>query len=147
MDIRVGNNIERLLKMKGKRRLGVKGEIADAIQSIPWDKFPGADLKFIESQAIETEHGQWEEFSLLIEIKKVIENPQWLRHIFNVLDIIGQSLVSLNVDRMGIQQVECGLPNYYYVLIYIINNGREKENPEESFSYGGPESYYEQHEF
>ena len=143
MDIRVGNNIERLLRMKGKRRLGVKGVVADTIQSIPWDKFPGADLKFIESRAVDTEYGQWEEFNLLIEIKKVIESPRWLSHVFNILDVIGQSLKDLNVDRMGIQQVECGLPGYYYVLIYIIDNGREKENPEESFSYGGPEYYYE----
>ena len=39
---------------------------------------------------------------------------------------IGNVLRDLEVDSMGLQEVECGLSEYY-VLIYIISNGKTRE--------------------
>lgn len=117
--------------MRGKKRLGVKNLITERILERSYDsRNTGVDLRFLESRKLETDYGSWEEYSVLYEIKKEMECPfylsQSLEHLSEFLCEIGR----LNVESVGIQEIECGLSDYYYVLIYIINNGIEKDKSE-----------------
>lgn len=144
MDIRGGNNITRLLRMRGKKRLGVKNHMTDWILEEPYYLQTGINLRFLESKRMVTETGEWEEYSVLYEVKKIKESPQYLSEVLKIigqlLDRIGKS--NLEIESMGIQEVECGLSDYYYVLIYIINNGKDKEGENEN-NFGGEFSDYE----
>ena len=127
MGIQVSSNIGRLLQMRGQKRLGVKDQVTERILDFDYTKSPGLSLRFLETRNKETEEGSWTEYNVLYEIKKISETPQYMNHIFELLyRSIGNVLRDLEVDSMGLQEVECGLSEYY-VLIYIISNGKTRE--------------------
>lgn len=113
--------------MRGQKRLGVKDQVTERILEFDYTQSPGLSLRFLETRNKETEEGSWTEYNVLYEIKKISETPQYMNHIFELLyRSIGNVLRDLEVDSMGLQEVECGLSEYY-VLIYIISNGKTRE--------------------
>lgn len=131
MDLRVCNNsISRFLRMKGKSRLGVKNEITEYFLSL---EFP--NITFLESKRMETDYGEWEELYILIQPRK-IETPEYFSYIFMQVKLIMKALRHFGVRDCGIQEFECG-DNTYNILIYVLNNGKDKENSKEEDYTGG----------
>ena len=114
--------------MKGKSRLGVQNEITDYFLSL---EFP--QITFLESKRMETEYGEWEEIYILMQIKKV-ETPGYFRYITFQIDFIMKSLRNFGVSDCGIQEFDCE-DNTYNILIYVLNNGKDKKDNEEE-DYG-----------
>lgn len=130
MGTQVSSNISRLLKMRGQKRLEVRDLVTERILGFDYNTSPGLSLKFLETRNKESEGGSWTEYSVLYEIKKITETPHYMAHVFELLfRSVGLLLKDIQVDSMGLQEVECGLSEYY-VLIYIISNGNEKEKYE-----------------
>lgn len=128
------NNIARLLKMKGIKRLQVKDEVTECILGFPYDKSTGGivKLQFLESRNFEGPGGKWNEYNALFRIEKIKESAAYMGAVFEALSHLMKGLCQLENDGFGIQEVECGLADYYYVLIYIIkNDGREDVDREE----------------
>lgn len=114
--------------MKGKSRLGVQNEITDYFLSL---EFP--QITFLESKRMETMYGEWEEIYILMQTKKV-ETPGYFRYITFQLDFIMKALRKFGVSDCGIQEFDCG-DNTYNILIYVLNNGKDKKDNEEE-DYG-----------
>ena len=130
MDLRACNNsIQRFLRMKGRSRLGVKNEMTEYLLSLD---FP--TITFLESKRMETDYGEWEEVYILMQTKKV-ETPGYFRYITLQIDLIMKILRKFGVSDCGIQEFECG-DNTYNILIYVLNNGKDKENKEEDWTGG-----------
>lgn len=127
MGIQVSSNISRLLRMKGQKRLDVRDQVTQKVLDFDYTKSPGLSLRFLEARNRQGEEGGWTEYNILYEIKKISETPGYLAYVFELLyRSVGTLLKDLPVESMGIQEVECGLSEYY-VLIYIISNGYEKK--------------------
>ena len=131
MDLRVCNNsISRFLRMKGKSRLGIKNEITEYFLSL---EFP--TITFLESKRMETDYGEWDELYILMQTKKV-ETPDYFGYIFYQIQTVMKALKSFGVSDCGIQEFECG-GNTYNILIYVLNNGKDKKDNEEEDYTGG----------
>ena len=131
MDLRVCNNsISRFLRMKGKSRLGVKNEITEYFLSL---EFP--NITFLESKRMETDYGEWDELYILMQTKKV-ETPDYFGYIFYQIQTVMKALKDFGVSDCGIQEFECG-DNTYNILIYVLNNGKDKKDNEEEDYTGG----------
>lgn len=116
--------------MKGRSRLGVKNEMTEYLLSLD---FP--QITFLESKRMETDYGEWEEVYILMQTKKV-ETPGYFRYITLQIDLIMKILRKFGVSDCGIQEFECG-DNTYNILIYVLNNGKDKENSKEEDYTGG----------
>ena len=130
------NNIARLLRMKGNKRLQIRDEITEGIIRFPYELRTGGmiDLQFLESRSFESDYGQWNEYSALFKIRKINESAPYIGAMFETMSYLSKTLGLLKNDGFGIQEVECGLPDYYYILIYIIrNNGKEREPEDEGW--------------
>jgi hypothetical protein len=123
MGILVGvNDIDRLLRMRGQRRLQIKNKLTDYITEYPFDK-RGVKLQFLESINIMGEEKPWEEYKVLLKIPKIKEDSEYLG---SALEAVGKFMKDMKAckdcyETIGIQEIECGLGNYYFVLIYLIN--------------------------
>lgn len=104
--------------MKGRSRLAVRNELTDYLLELE-------DISFLESKKMETEYGEWEEYYLLIQQEKV-EAPEYFGYLFFKVNQIMKVLRSFGVQDCGIQEFEC-LRDTYNILIYVIKNGRDKE--------------------
>ena len=131
------SEISRLLRMKGVKRLGVKNEFTERIlEMFNLKAVPGIRLKFLETIHRETDYGSWDEYKILLEALKLEEhNLEYLGVMMgNVHRAIQVNLRETGIVKqgedvdVGLQEVECSIPNYYYFLIYINSNGKEKEN-------------------
>ena len=112
--------------MKGRSRLGVKNEITEFLLTLP--------ITFLESKRVETEYGEWEEIYILMQQRK-IETPEYFNYIFMQVELVMKALRDFGVRDCGIQEFECG-DNTYNILIYVLNNGKDKENKEEDYTSG-----------
>lgn len=119
------NDIDKLLRMKGSKRLQVRDEVTEKILELP----PGViDLQFLESKRF----SGWNEYNALFRIKKIKESAPYFEVIFGSLSRLMKDLSDIENDGLGIQEVECGLPDYYYVLIYIIKNDGKESNEKQN---------------
>lgn len=138
METRVGSKISDLLSMKGRSRLAVKNNITQSLMSLDPESVPGIRLKFLESQNHDEDSGTWANIYALFEIDKFQESTEYLNYVMKGLGkLIKTTCNQSNIDAIGIQEMECGLPNYYYILFYILSNGEDKENKEDFFQSGG----------
>lgn len=132
MGILVGSNeIRRLLNMRGNKRLGIKNDITEQILE-HGKELTGLKVKFLESRNKETNSGSWTEYNILLEVLKLDENNvEYLSSIFGMLSSLLKNLKHLdNIDSIGIQEVDCSLPKYYYFLIYIQSHGKDQNDEE-----------------
>lgn len=126
------NNIERLLKLKGNKRLEVENSLTRKILEFDYEeKTPGVRLRFLETRKKDKEYGEWYNYNILFEAVKYKDNPEYLSHVFSSISKIVKSWEGqTNIDVVGIQEVDCEEAEYYYILIYILSDGKEKELPE-----------------
>lgn len=121
MDLRGCNNsIGRFLRMKGRSRLEVENEITEYFLAL---EFP--IITFLESKRVETEYGEWEEIYILTQIEKE-EAPDSLLSLNKQVGTIMKALKKLGVKECGIQELDCS-DSIYNVLIYVLNNGKNKK--------------------
>lgn len=117
--------IQRILRLKGDRRLAVENEITDTILSHSESDTPGLRLKFLESRRRGLTGGDWIEYFALYKMKKWVETANYLEYVFSSLAKLSAGLKDLKVDSIGLQEVDCSEPGSYYVLFYILSDGRE----------------------
>jgi len=133
--------IQRLLRLRGDRRLGVENEVTKRILSLGEEKTPGLRLKFIESQKKNLENGTWIEYFVLYKMKKWVGTVKYMEYIFSSLSKLMSELDELPIDSIGLQEVDCSEPESYYVLIYIISDGKsirtEYRDEEDVLGYCG----------
>lgn len=140
METQVGSKIAELLRMKGRSRLAVKNSITQSLMNLDPELIPGIRLKFLESTNCNEENGNWANIYALIEIDKFQETAEYISYAMEGLGkLIKTCSIHTDIDSIGIQEMECGLPKYYYVLIYILSNGETKEIKEDYFRSGGAE--------
>lgn len=112
------NTIARLLSMKGDSRLEVTDSLVEKIQGQDYSGLPGISLRFLETRK---KNDDWTEYNVLYQVSKTGSgNAQYLTFIFTLMSILTRGFKGYNIDSIGIQEVECSLPGYYYFLIYII---------------------------
>ena len=119
------NSISRFLRMKGRSRLGVENDLTEKLLE---QGFP--EITFLETKHMETEYGEWDEFYILTQVKK-IETPEYFRYITFQIDLIMKTLRRFGVKDCGIQEFDSS-DNKYNILIYVLTNGREKETCKEN---------------
>ena len=95
MDSLVGSKIQQLLSMKGLCRLEVENGVTQKILSHDEEKTPGIRLKFLEAKKRDLEGGSWEEYSILYEVTKYSDSPEYLGHVFKSLGKIIKTYESL----------------------------------------------------
>jgi len=118
MDIQGSNEISRLLGMRGYKRLEVDDDITQRLLGFDYSLLPGLNLRFLETKKKEND---WTEYLILYQVQKYRDTTQYFKHIFDILSVISKELAKItDIDSIGIQEVECGLTNYYYFLIYIL---------------------------
>ena len=130
MDMEVqgqSSEIRRLLNMRGQSRLMVKSDLTfNIINSLKSLEVKPIRLKFMESQLKRsTEKNQdWVEIKVMLEILKLEENnPAYFCQILKDLYKTFSFLKDNNdIQEIGLQEMECGMPKYYYLLIYIHQN-------------------------
>lgn len=127
MGIQVDSKIADYLAKKGKARLAVKDDITKAIFNLDPEMFPGIRLRFLESSQKSEINGSWVEYNVLLEVEKYQDTTEYLSFILKNLGKLLKSINNLKIDSIGIQEVECGLPDYYYILIYILSDGKDKK--------------------
>lgn len=133
MGIQVDSKISDYLGRKGKARLEVKNNITKAIFNLDPEMFPGIKLRFLETRSKEEVSGSWIEYNVLLEIKKYQDTSEYLSFILKNLGKLLKSIDNIGIDSIGIQEVECGLPDYYYLLIYILSDGKDKKKENDIF--------------
>lgn len=133
--------IQRLLRLRGDRRLEVENSVTEKLLSLTEEATPGLRLKFLESRKRDLEGGTWIEYFALYKMKKWVETVQYLEYIFGCLSKLMGELHDLPIDSIGLQEVDCSEPESYYVLIYILSDGQsirktgEQEDSEETLGY------------
>ena len=133
--------IQRILRLRGDRRLGVENDITERLLSLTEEATPGLRLKFLESRKRDLEGGTWIEYFALYKMKKWVETVRYLEYVFECLSKLMSELHDLPVDSIGLQEVDCSEPESYYVLIYILSDGQnirktgEQEDSEETLGY------------
>lgn len=126
------NNIKRLLGLKGNKRLEVENSLTQKILEYEYeDRTPGIKLRFLETKNKKREYGEWIYYNILFEAYKYKDNPEYLSHIFSSISKIIKTWENYsNIDVIGIQEVDCEETDYYYILIYILSDGKDKEQIE-----------------
>lgn len=126
------NNIKRLLGLKGNKRLEIENPLTQKILEYDYeDKTPGIRLRFLETRKKEKEAGEWYNYNILFEVDKYKDSPEYLSHVFSSISRIIKTWEGhSNIDVVGIQEVDCEEANYYYILIYILSDGKDKEQTE-----------------
>lgn len=126
MGTQVDSKIDQLLSLKGKTRLEVKSKISQKILEFDFTDTPGISLRFLETKKKVEEFGSWNEFNILLEIPKLEETSNYLGYVILELSKFIKRLgLGLNIDSIGIQEINCSNPNYYYILLYILSDGKD----------------------
>ena len=145
METQEDSKIKYLLRVVSEMMLDGRDEgyeyddkIAKHIWSLDTEKVPGVRVKTLDIEKhYNKETGSWREYQVLYEIDKYKDNSDYLSHVFKCLGKIINSFSHLDICSMGIQEVDCSYSNYYYVLIYILSDGKEEIKKEDYFSDGG----------
>jgi hypothetical protein len=117
------HNISRLLSMKGRKRLQVKDDFTEFLLEYDYNKgLRGTgDLVFLQSRDVKGDLDHWTEYDILIGIKKIEECPRYLSFVmFQLYEFLCDDLSGHGLKGFGIQEVECSLDDYYYILFYAI---------------------------
>lgn len=131
MDIPGFNSIRRLLGMRGIKRLEVCNELTDLILGYNYqEETPGIKLRFLETKKYESDGGTWTNYNILLEAEKYSDTPRYLSYVLDSVSKIIKALEDRSeyIDSLGIQEVDTGEAGFYYILLYILGDGREKEN-------------------
>lgn len=115
--------------MKGTKRLEIKNELTDRILGFDYQtQTPGIRLRFLETRYKDLDLGGWVNYNVLLEIDKYNDTPKYLSHIFSSISkAVSEWDNNINlIDVVGIQEVDCGESEYYYVLLYILGDGVDK---------------------
>lgn len=126
------NDIKRLLGLKGNTRLEIQNQLTQRILEYDYtDKTPGIGLRFLETKKRNREAGEWIYYNILFEARKYQDTPEYLSHILGSLSKVVKIWGDYsNIDVVGIQEVDCEEADYYYILIYILSDGKDKEKLE-----------------
>lgn len=129
MEVRVDSNkIQRLLKMRGEERLRVKDDITAGIHSVITNLQGKSCVRLAFLESIKRE--SWVEYSLLLEIPKCDDHVKYLSEEFKQLGDFLKELETVldynnsGINSLGIDQVETGLPDSYYILLYILRDDK-----------------------
>ena len=117
------HNISRLLSMKGQRRLQVKDDFTSFLLDYDYDKSlrGTVDMIFLQSRDVKGDLDHWTEYDILLGIKKIEESPRYLSFaMFQLFEFFCDDLTKHGLRSFGIQEVECSLGGYYYILLYAI---------------------------
>ena len=127
-DYNNNSEIRRLLSMKGTKRLEVTSDLTDHILSYNYSETtPGISLRFLETKRKTEELGDWDSYYILFSALKYDDSVKYLEHIFSSISkIIGDWSDKVSIDVVGIQEVDCSEAKYYYILIYVLSNGKDK---------------------
>lgn len=137
MDTPDYNSVRRFLGMKGVKRLEIINSLTDKILNYNYaEETPGIRLKFLETRKKESEGGEWVNYNILLEADKYNDTPEYLKHILSsVSKIVGtwEEETKL-IDVVGLQEVDSSEAEFYYILLYILGDGKDKEeNSEEKY--------------
>ena len=145
METQEGSRIRELLRMKGGARLCVKNDITLALTRIDPEVAPGVRFKFLETKKRDEDEGSWIEYNLLLEVDKYLDTVDYISYVFKSIGKILGGFKQLDFDSVGIGGIETGLPEFYYVLIYFLSDGKDKtiDKKEENYfeSGGGEEGF------
>lgn len=134
MDTPDYNSVRRLLGMKGLKRLEVSNSLTDKILGYNYsDQTPGIRLKFLETRSKDLDNGGWTNYNILFEADKYNDTPEYLSHIFSSISRIVSTWEDETglIDVVGIQEVDTEEAEFYYILLYILGDGKDKESVEE----------------
>ena len=107
--------ISRLLRMKGQKRLEVNDDLAERILRYKYK--PDLELIFLETRLKE---GKWPEYYVLLGCKKT--DHSWDDAVL-LLDSVSRWMDDFqDQEEIGIQEVDTTRDGYNYMLIYIIGN-------------------------
>ena len=140
METQVDSKIKKLLEPNydGTVPGYVDDSITRAVFRLDPETVPGVRIKALDQVSKSGECGSWDEYHILYELDKYLDTSDYLSHIFKSLGKVMSSLSQLKIDSIGIEEVDCDYSDYYYVLIYILSNGKSyKESKEDYHSDGG----------
>ncbi len=123
--------------VKEGRVLGysVDDKVAKCILSFDTEKVPGVKMKTFNKIIRSNTEGEWTEYQVLYEINKYLDTPEYLSHVFNCLGKIIKSFSHLSeINSIGIQEFDGSHSGYYYILVYILSDGKEFKKSEFDFS-------------
>ena len=130
MEVRVDSNkIAKILKLRGEERLEVVDDVTAGIHATI-EKMVGnscVQLAFLKT----VQKDSWVEYSLLLEFPKAEEHIKYLGYEFKELGKFLETLEktidydSAKIDSIGIDGVETGLPGSYYILLYMLRDGKQ----------------------
>lgn len=128
-DYNNNSEIRRLLGMKGTKRLEISNNLTEHILNYNYsENTSGVSLKFLETRKRSEELGDWDSYYILFSALKYNDSIEYLDHVFkSISKIISDWSNKVEIDVIGLQEVDCSEAKYYYVLIYILSNGRDKE--------------------
>lgn len=138
-DYNNNSEIKRLLSMKGTKRLEIGNNLTEYILNYNYsENTPGISLRFLETRKRSEELGDWDNYYVLFSALKYNDSIEYLDHIFkSISKIISDWSDKIEIDVIGLQEVDCSEVKYYYILIYILSNGRDKEIGERNTLFGG----------
>lgn len=130
------NSISRLLGMKGIKRLEVSNSLTDKILNFNYpEETPGIRLKFLETRKKDFEEGDWVNYNVLLEADKYKDTPEYLKHVLSSISkIVGTWETETGlIDVVGLQEVDSGEAEFYYILLYILGDGKDKRTNNEEY--------------
>ena len=139
METRVDSKIRKMLEPNPDGTVPgyVDSDITRAILHLDPEKVPGVRVKTLSQLKKISDGGIWEECLVLYEIDKYLDTSDYLSHVFKCLGKVMSSLSRLKIDSIGIEEVACDYSDYYYVLIYILSDGKSYKESKENYHIDG----------
>lgn len=139
METRVDSKIRKILEPNSDGTVpGYEdNNITRTILYLDPETVPGIRVKTLEQVRRLEDSGSWDEYYILYEIDKYSDTPNYISHIFKCLGKAMNSLSSLEIDSIGIEEVACDYSDYYYVLIYILSDGKSYKEGKENYHNDG----------
>ena len=139
METRVDSKIKKMLEPNSDGTVpGYEdNDITRAILHLDPENVPGVRVKTLSQLKRISDGGSWEEYLVLYEIDKYLDTSDYLSHVFKCLGKVMSSLSRLKIDSIGIEEVACDYSDYYYVLIYILSDGKSYKESKENYHIDG----------
>lgn len=130
METQENSKIFKYLLNSNTTNLEISDELTNRILEFDYiNKYPGISLKYLESKKRDEELGTWNEYNILFSILKYKDTSDYLGYslgkLGDLIKDIGKDDIS--IDVIGVQEMECSEPDCYYILLYILSDGKEKE--------------------
>ena len=97
--------IQRILRLRGDKRLGVENAITEKILSLSEKETPGLRLKFLESREMSLEGGTWIEYFALYKMKKWVETVKYLEYVFSLRPQKFKIIISFRINAPRIIKI------------------------------------------